>query len=175
MSTRFIAMVLIGLGLASGCSRRAQDEEVDAVGPASAATVVEPTVVAAPALYNAQGQLLPSEDRIAGLVLPRGLTEVRKAERKRVFRSEVPIRKLLEYFGPRLFTGNVERVGTGAVYRNATVQGVLRSSVKLDVSILRITDELSRVAIREIPPPPRSAPSLDETRTEAREQNKTLY
>lgn len=175
MAARFIATCLIGLGLLSGCGRRASQEETD---PAASAVVEDDAArngVAAPPLYNAQGQVLPSEDRIAGLVLPRGLTEVRKTERKRVFRSEVPIRKLLEYFGPKLFTGTVERVGPGAVYRKATVQGVLRSSIKLDVAVLEIGEGLTRVSVKEIPPPPRSAPSLDETRTEARKQVETLY
>ncbi len=169
-------VVLITASLWLGCSgertSEAPVEEPTTDAPPEATEEVRDTAIT---WYDAQGQLRESQEKIAGLVLPVGLRQVRETERKKVYRTEVPIRKLLEYFGPRLFTGSVERDGPGAVYRNAQVQGVLRSSVKLDVSIKKSNERVTRVAITEIPPPPRHAPSLDETRKRASEQAKTLY
>lgn len=109
-------------------------------------------------LYDAEGNLRESEESVAGLVLPRGLELDRENERRHVYRSSVPRPKLLAYFGPRLFTGSVDPIGTGAIFRGATVQGAVGSTVRLDVSILQ-TGANSRIEIYELPPIPENPPS----------------
>ena len=109
-------------------------------------------------LYDSEGNLRESEDIVAGLTLPRGLEVDRENERRHIYRSTVPRAKLLAYFGPRLFTGAVDPIGDGAVFRGATVQGAVGSTVRLDVSILQ-TGATSRIEIYELPPIPENPPS----------------
>lgn len=123
-------------------------------------------------LYDAEGRLRESEDTVAGLVLPRGLEVTRENERRHIYRSTVPRPKLVAYFGPRLFTGAVDPIGTGAVFRGATVQGVVGSAVRLDVSILQ-TGATTRVEIYELPPIPENPPSPAELQRLWEEQQRT--
>lgn len=119
-------------------------------------------------LYDAEGQLRESDEVIAGLKLPRGLEVDRHADRRHVYRTSLPRAKLAAYFGPRLFTGAVDRVGSdGAIYRAATVQGARGSAVRLDVSILPIGGR-TRVEIFELPPIPVNPASPEELVREAR-------
>jgi len=115
----------------------------------------------APPLYDAEGNLLPSGEKIAGLELPRGLAEQEELsqDRRHTFHSEVPMRKLQEFFGTRLITGEVDRLGGGAVYRNAVPKGVRGGVVRMDVSILPMRGGDTRVQIDELPPTPDNPPS----------------
>ena len=120
-------------------------------------------------LYDAEGQLRESDEVIAGLPLPRGLELDRHAGRRHVYRTSLSRAKLAAYFGPRLFTGAVDRVGgDGAIYRAATVQGARGSAVRLDVSILPIGGR-TRVEVFELPPLPVNPPSPEEMAREAAE------
>ena len=112
-------------------------------------------------LYDAEGHLRESEDVVAGLTLPRGLELTRETERRHVYSSSVPPAKLLAYFGPRLFTGAVDAIGEGAVFRGATVQGATGSAVRLDVSILEMGTS-ARIEVHELPPIPVNPPSPEE-------------
>jgi hypothetical protein len=85
-----------------------------------------------------------------------------------VYRIQAPIAKVLNYFGPMLITGKVERQGKGAVYRNASVRGGEVNPTKVDVSILEIGSRLTRVSITELPPPPAYPPAQSETLQRAR-------
>lgn len=104
-------------------------------------------------LYDEDGALRESDEVVAGLTMPRGLELSYEEDRRHVYESNVPRQKLLEYFGPRLFTGAVDELGGGAVYRAATVRGEGASSVRLDVSIIRLGSR-SRVEVFELPPMP---------------------
>ena len=109
-------------------------------------------------LYDDEGKLRESDVVIAGLTMPRGLELEREEERRHIYTTQVPRPKLLEYFGPRLFTGAVDPIGDGAIYRAATVQGVRGGSVKLDVTVIR-TGVNTRVEVFELPPIPENMPS----------------
>ncbi len=119
-------------------------------------------------LYDEEGNLRESEEVIAGLVMPRGLELSHEEERRHVYSTSVPRPKLLAYFGPRLFTGSVDRIGEGAIFRAATVQGVRGGQVRLDVSILE-TGPSTRVEVFEIPPLPENPPSPEEIEEQYRE------
>jgi hypothetical protein len=107
-----------------------------------------------PSLYDDDGNLRASDERVAGLTLPVGLTPRGSSdERAHLYTSTAPILRLLRYFGPRLTTGTVEpRAGGGACYRSATVREATGSSVHLDVTIMPIPGERISVEIRELPP-----------------------
>ncbi|MFW5920847.1 MAG: hypothetical protein ACOCUS_03320 [Polyangiales bacterium] len=120
-------------------------------------------------LYATDGSLLESDDTVAGLTLPKGLEPFREEERRHVYRTTVSLEKLQKYFGPRLMTGEVERIGEGVIYRDATARDAEGAKVHMDVKILPGVKG-TRVEIEEIPPPPKNPPSLEELREKARNQ-----
>lgn len=107
-------------------------------------------------LYDANGVPRESDERVAGLVLPRGLTKVEAlaTERRHVYTSSIPPARLLRYFGPRLYTMNIEQRGQAVTYRDAEPRGARGGVVKLDVTIEPTSLHPSRVEIVERPPAP---------------------
>ena len=67
-----------------------------------------------------------------------------------------------------MITGNVERLGKGAVYKRASVRGAEMSPTKVDLSIQEVGSNLVRISVTKIPPPPEYAPSTTQTKAEAR-------
>ena len=126
--------------------------------------------------YDPEGKLLPSDEYIIGLRLPRGTKLYREDRLQHVYRIQAPIEKVLAYLGPMLITGSVERRGTGAIYKRASVRGAEVNPTKIDVSILEIGHSLTRISVNEIPPPPppEHTPSPDRTRSAAQQSFRTL-
>lgn len=129
---------------------------------------------ATPRNYDAQGRLLPSDDYVAGIPLPRGTEVFREGERLHVYRIREPIDKVLAYFGPMMITGNVERRGSGAVYKGASVRGAEVNPTKVDVSILELDRALTRISVTELPPATKYAPPPSQTKAAATETFRTL-
>lgn len=119
-----------------------------------------------PPIRGTDGELLESDERVAGLVLPRGLEEVSHIGVRRVYRTSQPMALVLRYFGTRLVTGNVERgPGGRATYRNAVPSGVdPTTAVRMDVEIGTSSGAATRIEIVELPPEPLSPPSEAEIR-----------
>jgi hypothetical protein len=122
-------------------------------------------------LYGPDGELLESDQRVAGLTLPRGLEEILREERRYVYRSPAPLAKVQRYFGPRLLTGQVDVLPSGgAAYRDAVPREARGGAVRLDVIIEPSTVARSRVEIIERPPPIVTPPSEEETLRRLRER-----
>lgn len=113
-------------------------------------------------LFDYEGNLLESDEVVAGLTLPRGLSAAGEMDRFHAYRSDVPIEKLQAYFGPRLITGQVDRHGSGATFRDAVPRGATGGIVHLDVAIIPMSRVSTRIEIREIPPVPTEIPSEEE-------------
>jgi hypothetical protein len=77
------------------------------------------------------------------------------------------------YFGPRLLTGQVDRIGNGAVYRRATPRDAQGGTVYLDVSVTP-TSQGTRVDVIELPPAPAKLPSPSEIERQVREEMERL-
>ncbi|MCC6873795.1 MAG: hypothetical protein IT378_05730 [Sandaracinaceae bacterium] len=114
------------------------------------------------ALYGPEGELLESDERVAGLALPRGLSLTREDGRLHVYASRAPVEKLLRYFGPRLDTLNVEQRGTIVVYHDATPRHGRGGLVRLDVTIQPSSAHAARLEIYERPPPPPPGTQISE-------------
>ena len=109
--------------------------------------------------YDGEGNLREGDEVIVGLTMPRGLDKQdRPDDRRHVYFTSVPIEKVVGYFGPRLFTGTVDRVGDGAIYRGARPVNVTENVVRLDVSVLTAGSRI-RVEVVELPPVPANPPS----------------
>ncbi len=156
---------LVFVTLSIGCGTAAIDVEGETpetlAPPPTRADVVpdEP-----PPILGEDGELLESDVRVAGLVLPRGMEEVSHIGDVHVYRSAQPMPRVLRYFGTRLVTGNVERgVGGRATYRDAVPSGVDgRTAIHMDVTISTSSGAATRVEITEIPPVPETPPTLEE-------------
>lgn len=135
----------------------------------------EPTQARAPMrIFDVDGRLLPSDEYIVGIRLPRGVELFRADEITHVYRIRAPIEKVLAYFGPMMITGKVERRGKGAVYKRASVRGAEVNPTKVDVSILEIGSNLVRISVTELPPPPAYIPPANQTKAAARDTWRTL-
>jgi hypothetical protein len=162
-STIWCLLVLSMLVL--GCGTAAIDVEGETPEPlAPPPTRAEVVRDEPPPVRGTDGELLESDVRVAGLVLPRGLDEVSHIGGTWVYRSSQPMPLVLRYFGTRLLTGNVERgVGGRATYRDAVPSGVdARAAIHLDVTISTSSGAATRVEITEIPPVPETPPTLEE-------------
>jgi hypothetical protein len=107
-----------------------------------------PIPAAREALLDADGKLLPSERVLAGLTLPRGLESEQSGNNRHLFEAPVPALKLVEYFGPRLLTGQVEPNGTGASFINAIALRPSGTAYHMDVIITERGSHRSSLIIR---------------------------
>ena len=141
----------LALGACGGGGDGAGSHEV-----AADERVPEPVAPTAPESdFDEDGKLRASDRQLAGLTLPRGLGEPQSGSNRHIFRTSVAPEKLVEYFGPRLFTGNVDRHGEGgASFLNARPIESPRERMRVDVNILAATPRETHVIIRVIPPPP---------------------
>jgi len=126
--------------------------------------------------FDAEGRLLPSDEYVVGIRLPRGAQLYREDGLLHVYRVRAPIEKVLAYFGPIMVTGSVERRGKGAIYKRASVRGAEVNPTKVEVSILEVGSNTTRISIMELPPPPprEHVPSADQTKAAARESFRML-
>jgi hypothetical protein len=165
-------LVVAFAGCSSEPERRPQNAPTDA--PAEKASEEPPNEQPMIRNYDAQGKLLPSDDYVVGIRLPRGTELSREAGLQHVYRIQAPIAKVLAYFGPMMITGNVERRGKGAIYKRASVRGAEVNPTKVDVSILEVGNSLTRISVTELPPPPKHVPSSDSTKAAAQRSFRTL-
>jgi len=146
-----VVLLLVGASACSG-GRAAEDEHGPALPRARNGAQVTHTSPAP--LYDDEGNLLESDQVVAGLTLPVGLEQARSEPRIHVYTSRVPTDKVARYFGARLMTGQVVRIGQGAVFKSADVRNVRGGSVKLEVSVLAGSASPTRVEIIELPTAP---------------------
>ena len=167
-TTGFLSLLLAPLlGVSVGAC--GDDAAAPEEGPAVAAEEGTPETAPPEATFDADGNLLPSDVVVAGLTLPRGLELAYEEERTHVYRTEAAIGRVQAYFGTRLVTGQVDRVGEGAIFREAVPRGVRGGVVKMDVSILALGRGRVRVEIVELPPPPQNPPNEVEIRRQLQE------
>jgi len=167
-----LALMVALAGCTSEPERGAQTVRDDA--PAEKADSKTPMREPIVRNYDAQGKLLPSDDYVVGIRLPRGSELSREDELHHVYRIQAPIDKVLAYIGPMMVTGNVERRGKGAIYKRASVRGSEVNPTKVDVSILEVGSRLTRISVTEFPPPPKHVPSSDRTKAAAQKSFRTL-
>lgn len=169
-----VALLLALAGCNSKPEREAQSGAGEAVPEKAQPESAKRT--ASPRRFDGEGRLLPSDDYIVGIRLPRGTELYREDGLLHVYRIRAPIQKVLAYIGPMMITGSVERRGKGAIYKRASVRGAEVNPTKVDVSILEVGSNTTRISILELPPPaPREhVPSADRTKAAAQESFRML-
>lgn len=176
-SRLLVLALLLALSTTLAACKSKPEQEARGVGSEAPAEETKAEFKVRPPVtrrFDPQGKLLPSDDYIAGIRLPRGAELHREGELLHVYRIKAPIDKVLAYFGPMMITGNVERRGKGAVYKRASVRGAEVNPTKVDVSILAVSSSVTRISVSELPPPPKHNPSSDHTRAAANESFRML-
>jgi len=104
--------------------------------------------------YDSQGDLMESANRLKGLPMPEGLGESKEFQGSHMFRTHLPIDRLVRYFGQRLETTTVETRGKGAIYRKALFKKATPefANYRYDVSILPAMN-FTLVSVIVAPPP----------------------
>ena len=171
-------LVLAVLSTLAGCSSKPERETGNGAGEAAQEQTKTDTQTRAPLerKFDAEGRLIPSDDYIVGIRLPRGAELYREDGLTHVYRIRAPIAKVLAYIGPMMITGSVERRGKGAIYKRASVRGAEVNPTKVDVTILELGTNMTRISVLELPPPPRPehVPSVDRTKAAAKEAFRML-
>ena len=176
MTYRSRLLVLALLATLTACNSKPEQEAPSGTAdappePAKAQSTKRPSTMR---MFDSEGRLLPSDDYIVGIRLPRGAELFREDGVLHVYRIRARIDAVLAYFGPMMITGNVERRGKGSVYKQASVRGAEVNPTKVDVSILEVGSRLTRISVTELPPPPRYIPSAEQTKAAAKEAFRTL-
>jgi len=104
--------------------------------------------------FDENGDLLESDERVAGLILPRGMSPEPSVDRQRTFSTRVSHQKVLRYVGPRLQTGEVERHGDVVIYRNAVARDARGAQVHMDVRVMPVPTGGTQLIITEYEPLP---------------------
>lgn len=173
MHTRLSSLVL--LAAVAACSPKSKAPEQPSVAQSEQeAAPIEAAKPRRPRVFDVEGRLIPSDEYIAGVRLPRGVELFRADDVTHVYRMRAPIDKVLAYFGPMMITGNVERRGKGAVYKRASVRGAEVNPTKVDLSILEVGSNLVRISVTELPPPPTHIPGPSHTKAAAADTWRTL-
>lgn len=148
---RVIVLLIILLSACSGNSEREQRRELLRV-PESLTQKSKAT--RANSLYDEKGNLLASEQSIAGLRLPRGLQLKRKADFRYFYETEVPADKLHWYFGARLYTAKITRMSGSTTYVAAKLSDGTGGANRFDVKITpnRTPKGKTRLEIRQLMP-----------------------
>jgi hypothetical protein len=159
--------------IASACtdSKPATESALEKPRPVQA----EPKVTPSDLLFDSKGDLVESNEVVAGLRLPRGVRLIHKAERRYTYETtRVPQEKIQKYFGRRLFTGAVEQKGQRVVYRAAVPKGIKGGIVKLDVGIQPMSAGRVHIDIKELRPMPKQPLSDQQVQSLLKEQQKYM-
>ena len=113
--------------------------------------------------FDEEGNLLESDVRVAGIILPRGMTEEPSVEREHSYSTRVSHEKVLQYIGPRLQTGEVDRYGDVVIYRNAVSRDARGAVVRMDVRVMPLHMGGTRLIITEYEPIPEEEPEDSDT------------
>lgn len=169
------APLLLALLCTFGCVK-CEGEVIESQGPIDPLPGPVPPEADPNAIFDSEGRLQESDERVAGLVLPRGLEEQPiHGERRHSWITEVPVDKVLEYFGPRLITGHVSQEAGGATYSRALPAGIEGpTAVRMDVGIHPRPGGGTRIELFELPPVPQNPPSEAELIERFEEQQRLL-
>jgi hypothetical protein len=119
--------------------------------------------LAAQRLTDAQGNLLPSNEKIAGVVLPRGYKPKFVLEREWTYDGELPFSRLEQYFLQRLSASIEHPAGMLTRFVQARPVGEPNAPpVLVEVSPVPGREDWSRIHVQQPAPAPEHPPSAAE-------------
>lgn len=159
--------------IAGGCAD-SKPPPADSAATKPGGLPTAPKVTPSDLMFDAKGDLVESDEIVAGLRLPRGVRLIHKTERRHMYETHVEKQKVQKYFGRRLFTGAVEQKGQRVVYKAAVPKGVKGGIVKLDVAIYPMSGGRHRIEIKELRPMPKQPLSDQQVQSLLKEQQKYM-
>lgn len=173
MSSRILVfMLLYATSVACKQNESRSSKPPTVSSPISKAS--SPKVLSLDQLIDAKGNLVESDQIVAGLRLPRGLRFVKTKERWHMYETTLPLEKIQKYFGRRLITGEVDRKGHRVFYRGAVPIDVTGGIVKLDVGIYPSIQNRVRIEITELRPMAKQPLTDTQVRSLLKEQQKYM-
>jgi hypothetical protein len=123
-------------------------------------------------IFDDDGDLLPSGEKVGGVMLPKGLTLYRRIDQHSFYRTtEIKFEKLDPYFAEQLISTTVERKDSAVTFGGAVPKNNLKAPrLELSVTRLRGGPSSSEVYIRQsttfrrAPPPDSPEAQLDPAR-----------
>jgi hypothetical protein len=89
-------------------------------------------------IFDDDGELLPSGEKVGGVMLPRGLTLYRRVDQHSFYRTtEIKFEKLDSYFAEQLMSTTVERKPNAVTFGGAVPKNALKSP-RLELSVTRL-------------------------------------
>lgn len=124
-------------------------------------------------IFDAQGELIPSGELVAGLEMPRGLKLFRQTEREHYFDApRISIEQLERYFAPRLEPSGMARAPKSLTFEGAKIKDAPEAlPVTLRMARVDSSETASELMLRTAPPP-RVFPSQEEVERQLAERRK---
>lgn len=133
--------LLVACALSIGACSGRRDTPAPPTGTRAATQAVSaPTASSTPALFDADGNLLPSDVEFMGFAIPRGFEAVSSSSGRFIYRSRtVPYTKLGTYVERRLASSTLVPVGReGLMYRDARVRDAEPTDHNFEVRVLTV-------------------------------------
>jgi len=124
-------------------------------------------------IFDPQGELIPSGERVVGLELPKGVKLYRELEREHFLEApRITLAQLERYFAPRLEPAGITRTATSVTFESARIKDSPTSPL-LTVRLAKVggAEPASELMLREAPPP-RVFPSEAEVQRKLAERAK---
>lgn len=124
-------------------------------------------------IFDPQGELIASGERVAGLELPKGLELYRELDREHFLQApRITLPQLERFFAPRLEPASITRTATSVAFERARIKDSPASPL-LTVRIAQVagSEPASELLLREAPPP-RVFPSAAELEQQLAERRK---
>ncbi len=134
LSKQWVVISLLLLA-AAGCSQDPKQQRRRELLRVSESRAQPPEKPQPEPLYDDKGNLLPSDEVVLGLRLPRGLKLRRRVGDRWRYETAVPLAKLHWYFGTQLFTADIRRSGGATTYVAARSVTARKAHVRLDVKL----------------------------------------
>ncbi|MFN7701465.1 MAG: hypothetical protein ACK6CU_27610 [Deltaproteobacteria bacterium] len=162
--SRLLTLLVLGAWGVSACGEdEASTDESGQAAEVVPAVPVPEEPPPPPPDRNPDGSLLEGDSYVGGLRLPRGLRETAVNQRQHFYEGPYVPEAYVDYFGPRLLTGQVQPLpGGGARYTGATAREARGATVVMDVVVSPGAPGTTIVTIDELPPPPVDPPSEQE-------------
>jgi len=147
---------------AAACSRSDEEEQRRRLLEASGRAQAREQRIDKRRVRGSEGELLPSETKVAGYVLPRGFALTRTLPHRWIYDAQLPWEKVEEYFDKRLAGGTKSKEGSEIEW--------LRSTEKTDpnavpgwIQVMPTPSkrEWTRIIVSEPNPGPKDVPLVD--------------
>jgi hypothetical protein len=150
---------------AAACSRSDDDEQRRRLLEASSRAQAREQRIDKQRVRGPEGELLPSEAKVAGYVVPRGFELTRTQPHRWTYDALLPLEKVEEYFDKRLSGGTKSKTGSELEWLHS-IEKTDPNAVPGWIQVMPTPSkrEWTRIIFSEPNPAPKDAPLVDAER-----------